>query len=111
MSLTAQAEAAFDAIRTKYPESVVSVRSDGVTALFVRGSDTSTAGIDNGMERGTESGIVRGKLSELSRPVNGATITVDGKDVIVMQSRLDPIKAILTIEYLSTKPITGDGGI
>lgn len=106
MSLQSLARGAFAIIQTAVPESVTAVISGEQTANGIRDTVRMDSNLLDAGERGMITGTVRVDASELIEPARGATITVDGEQVFVMQTRIDSAEAILTIEYSKQRPMT-----
>lgn len=108
MSLQSVARSALAAIRSAVPDSVVTVIYGSHTAQGVRDTITGRAEADGYGEKGPTSSTVRVSMEDLVEiPANGETIRVDGEDVIVLQTRLDPAGALCAIEYQDTHPVEG----
>lgn len=105
MSLQSAARAAFAGIKARVPESVVSVIIGDDVADGIRNSavDQANGGVYG--EQGLASCTVWVDASDFERPSNGATIIVDGTDVIVTETKLDPAGAILRIDYQEQRPV------
>lgn len=107
MSLQARARAAFAGVKSAVPSSVVTVVSGAQTAQGVKNTKTDDTSPGNYGEQGVSSGHVYVDASEMTTPARGSTIVVDGNDVFVMQTSLDPAGAILKIAYQDQRQVEG----
>ena len=108
MTLQADVRTAFATVKTLMPSAVSTVKSNGQEAEGLRGTQESVSGLSDEGDRGKDTAIVRVDASALSVPADGATIIVDGEEVMVMQTRVDPVQGLLWIEYMVTKPVTAE---
>ena len=93
------------AVLEQHSAGSVTVVSSGETATGFRGvSDSDSALTDYG-QQGFTSNTVRVDASDLTTPAKGSTITVDGSDVFVTNTRLDPLGATLLITYDTQRPV------
>jgi len=106
VTLQATVRAGFAKIMTAMASAVVAVISNGEETTGLRGTQQSASGMSDEGDRGKDTCIVRVDASTLSTPADGATIIVDGENVTVSQTRLDPVGALLWIDYMVTKPVT-----
>lgn len=85
---------------------VVTIVSDGQTATGIRDTTNINSELDEMGEQGRTSGIVRLSAADLTEPLRGQSIIVDGKNAIVKSTRIDSAGAILAIAFQETEPIT-----
>ena len=107
MSLQADIRSAFAALKIAFPDLVVAVVSGAQSAQGIRYSARETAALTDDGEQGLNIGHVRVDSSELSTPERGATITVAGQDVFVVETVPDEAGALLEIRYQLQRPISG----
>lgn len=79
--------------------------SDGASCNGVRDTVRYNAGQTDMGEQGVNIETVRIDASELTRPVEGETITIDGESAMVLSVRSDPAGALLAIEYQVTREV------
>ncbi len=104
--MQAIAMAALDTIMATHAEAVSTIILNGASASAIIDTSRAMGGLDSMGEHGKETGIARLKATALARPDDGATMIVDGDTVQVLATRLDPTGALLSIEYIVTKPNT-----
>lgn len=102
-------ESAFDQLHTLVPSASVTVVVNGAS---VDGILDTTRGAQNLVEtgqRGDESGRVRFKDEDCSASSIslGQSIAVNGSDAFVTSVSVDPLGAVVTVEYTKQKPVTG----
>ena len=112
MSMLTAARAAFTAHKTAVPERVVTI-SQGITtpgspgtqtAQAVRDTSRATAALTQYGEDGGDVNTVWVSLADFTEPARGATITVAGEQVNVLEARKDSCGAIMAIAYRKQKP-------
>jgi len=105
MALTkAAVQAAFGAARSTVG-STIAVASDTQSCVGIQGPPTGTADATAFGENGTDTNSVRVSLAEFAVQPKGGTITVDGSEVFVLESRQDEYKATMLISYQNHRPI------
>lgn len=107
MTLQATVRTALGTIKTLAPNSVVTVANASQSAEGVKDTVDAESSLAEYGEEGRTTGTVYLDASEFTRPERGDTITVDGDDVFVNDSDVDPVGAMLTIVYSKTRPVAG----
>ncbi len=107
MALKALAQAALADIITQQPSSVAAIVANGNTANGVKDSETNEAELTDDGEVGRSISTIRCNADTIVAGdlVKGQTITVGGVSVFLLDFRLDPAGAIVTLEYSKQKPI------
>jgi len=108
MALKAAAQAMLAIIITQHPEAVASVVANGETADGVKDTSNNVAELTDDGEVGVNTRTIRCNADTLvaSSLTRGQTITVAAVSVFVMDFRIDPEGAIVTIDYSTQRPVT-----
>ena len=101
------ARAAVATIGDLVPNSEVAVVIEGTTGVGIRDTATHETSPAEIGETGITTGGVLVSLGTFSVPSRGATIKVDGNDVMVTQARVDPVGANCRIEYQDVREVSG----
>ena len=107
MNLPDTARAAFLAIQTAHPSGVVAVVSGSTSANGFKGPTNTAAGLTDYGEEGPTTGTFRMDANLMDEPARGATITVDGEEVTVLNTRMDPLGALWSCEHTLRHPVEG----
>ena len=107
MSLQSEVRAALADIETTMTNAVVTVVSGDESCSGLRGTAYDATSPDPFGEQGIDSATVRVDASELTAPDKGATITVDGDEVLVTNIQSDPVNGLMVISYDLTRPVEG----
>lgn len=85
----------------------VDVISGSETAKGLLGTGQANTAAGEFGDFGFDAGLVRVSIGDMSEPVRGSTITVDGDDVMVTSVNTDPISAVMAISFDKTRPVEG----
>jgi len=88
-------------------DGVVTVAYAGASASALRDTTTAVASADLFGEEGVDTGTVRVDASLFETPPRGATIKVAGDDKLVLDTRIDSIGAVLSIDYQDVREVSG----
>ena len=106
MSLTTQTRNTLASLMRRHPDCVRTIAYLGVASSGLVGPSLSTAALEVQGDKGRNVQMIRVDASTLARPVDGATIVVDGELCEVLTSRIDHTGALLVIDFLICKPVT-----
>ena len=106
MTLQATVRAGLASIMTLAPGAVATVKFKGQSASGFRGTQQSSSALGEEGEDSTDSCSIRVSAAALSVPEDGDTVLIDDAKATVVQTRLDPVGALLWIDYQLTKPVT-----
>jgi len=100
------AQNALAIIISRQPNAVVVVVANSHTVNGIQDTQSKTASLEDSGEMGVATSIVRCNSDDVGTLTLGQTITVGGASVFVMDSKVDPAGAIVTIVYSTQRPVT-----
>jgi len=103
----ATALAAFAAICAAHPDGVVTVTNGAASAAGFRGSVSGQSDMSGIGEHAPRNGSVHVSSAAIGTVAPGSVLTIGSDEAQVTSARVDPLGALVRIEYQIPRPLVG----